>query len=164
MKTTHLLGIDPGLVHTGLVSMIFYPSLRRILIRELACNGLAPEQVVTAVGALAKTTARPMIFIEGYRPRSNLNSDKRMTVGVSELHKALPGSRVLQNMGVKKVIKQPLMELLGVWNFSTLTHHQDLRSAARIALLGGVKDDDVNALLFKVVEDHLAGKTWSILQ
>ena len=42
------------------------------------------------------------------------------------------------------------------------THHQDLRSAARIALLGMLRDEQMNRLLADVVRDHLAGETWTI--
>jgi hypothetical protein len=65
-------------------------------------------------------------------------------------------------MGVKKVVKSPLMELLGVWDFRLKTHHQDLRSAARIALLGMLKDDHLNKLLTDVVADHLRGENWNV--
>ena len=77
-------------------------------------------------------------------------------------YRGLKGSTVLPNMGVKKVVRRPLMELLGAWKFSTVTHHQDLRSAARIALLGMLKDPHMNRLLFDVVLDHIEGRTWRV--
>ena len=101
------------------------------------------------------------VFIEGYRARSNFNTDQRMVSGVTEFRRELGGT-VLQNMGVKKVVKSPLMELLGVWKFDQVTHHQDLRSAARIALLGMLKDDHLNKLLTTVVADHLEGEGWHV--
>ena len=58
-----------------------------------------------------------------------------------DLRRVMPDARFLPNMGIKRVITQDLMELLEVWSFTTATHHQDLRAAARIALLGMVKDD-----------------------
>ena len=84
-----------------------------------------------------------------------------MVSAVTEFRKELGGT-VLQNMGVKKVVKSPLMELLGVWNFNTPTHHQDLRSAARIGLLGMLKDDILNKLLTDIVADHLSGEAWDV--
>jgi hypothetical protein len=54
------------------------------------------------------------------------------------------------------------MELLGVWKFKTPTHHQDLRSAARILLLGMFKDPQLNKLIADIVRSHLRGKDWSV--
>lgn len=54
------------------------------------------------------------------------------------------------------------MNLLGVWKFSTVTHHQDLRSAARIALFGMLKNEETNRLLADVVADHLKGSDWDV--
>jgi hypothetical protein len=56
------------------------------------------------------------------------------------------------------------MELLGVWKFHTVTNHQDLRSAARIALYGMVKSETLNKVLYSVVDDHLVGRAWRVHQ
>jgi hypothetical protein len=71
------------------------------------------------------------------------------------LRRSLPGVEILDNTGVKKVVTKPLMQLLGCWDFPTVTHHQDLRSAARIALYGGLKDQDINSLLTQIVMKQL---------
>jgi hypothetical protein len=60
------------------------------------------------------------------------------------------------------VVRRQLMELVGVWSFTTSTHHQDLRSAARIALLGMLKHAVTNELLADIVADHLKGTTWQV--
>lgn len=159
MKCTHIVGIDPGLVHTGVVNMVFDHRKHSITVSPAAVSGLSPDKVQAAVEDYG---VKPHIFIEGYRPRSNLNSDARMVVGVSEIAKATGGT-VLNNTGVVKVVRRPLMELLGVWSFTTITHHQDLRSAARIALLGMLKDDDLNSLLADVVADHINGRSWHVV-
>jgi hypothetical protein len=113
------------------------------------------------VAVKAKLAPGAVVFIEGYRARSNFSTDQRMVSAVTEFRKELGGT-VLQNMGVKKVVKSPLMELLGVWNFNTPTHHQDLRSAARIALLGMLKDEHLNKLITDIVAAHLEGKDWHV--
>jgi hypothetical protein len=74
----------------------------------------------------------------------------------------MPKATVVLNTGVKKIVKRPLMELLGVWSFATGTHHQDLRSAARIALYGMLKHEPLNRLLSDVVRDHLRGEDWDV--
>ena len=71
--------------------------------------------------------------IEAYRPRSHLQSDARMGALVNKLRDSIPGSRTMDNTGMKTVITPELMKLMGVWLFTTKSHHQDLRSAARIA-------------------------------
>lgn len=151
-----VIGIDPGLVHTGLVSHTFYPESREVLIESEVFSG--PE--VRKSGLLV---AGGRVFIEGYRPRSHYGTDDRMVRAVSDLHKSIKGSTVLNNTGVKKVIRQPLMQALGTWTFSTVTHHQDLRSASRIGLYGMVKDDELNLVLADFVRDLVAGKPWRVV-
>jgi hypothetical protein len=159
MSVTHVVGVDPGLVHTGVVGLSFFPNRREVHVGHAAVAGPNAKQVEAfAITQLALPQHR---FIEAYRPRSAFGTDQRMVTAVAEMRKATGGT-VLDNTGVKKVVKQPLMELLGVWKFSTVTHHQDLRSAARIALLGMLRDEQMNRLLADVVRDHLAGRTWTI--
>jgi hypothetical protein len=151
---TTVVGIDPGLVHTGAVRMSFDRQHKTVTTLSEVFNGPDVPAVKAWIGRA------DAVFIEGYRARSNFSTDQRMVTAVSEFRKGLGGT-VLQNMGVKKVVKSPLMELLGVWKFDLVTHHQDLRSAARIALLGMLKDDHLNKLLTDIVADHLAGKDWT---
>lgn len=166
MSVTHVVGVDPGLVHTGVVSLVFTPADRKIFVAHEAVAGLDGQAVNLAIAnnwhSSLGSYVKPDIYIEGYRPRSNLNSDKRMVEGVAKIKATLPGSTVLLNTGVKKVVKKDLMELLGVWSFSTVTHHQDLRSAARIALLGMLKDEEMNRLIADIVRDHLKGRDWHV--
>ena len=160
MSVTHVVGIDPGLVHTGVVGLAFNPHTKVLQVKHEAVAGTKTAPILAWLGR--EMYAPHAIFIEGYRPRSNLNSDQRMVTAVSEIRRAT-GGEVLLNTGVKKVVPQPLMELLGCWKFSTVTHHQDLRSAARIALLGMLRDEHMNKLLADVVRDHLIGQTWTII-
>jgi hypothetical protein len=85
----------------------------------------------------------------------------QMVAAVSMMRKEVAG-HLLMNTGVKKVVRRQLMDLLGVWSFSTVTHHQDLRSAARIAIYGMLKHAVMNELLADVVADHLKGRTWQV--
>lgn len=168
MSVTHVVGVDPGLVHTGVVELTFSSDLKTIEVQHEAVAGpdaRAVNDFITRPVDNPKMWGGgpPAIFIEKYQPRSHLNTDARMIEAVTAMRQALPGSAVLLNTGVKKVIHQKLMELLGVWRFTTTTHHQDLRSAARIALFGMVKDDELNTVLADVVRDHLAGRTWDVL-
>jgi hypothetical protein len=149
-------GVDPGLVHTGVVRLSFDTDSHNIFVRVAALDGADVQ------GAKKFFSRTPQVFIEGYKPRSNLGTDQRMVEMVADFRMGLKGSKVLLNTGVKKVVRQPLMELVGCYDFSLPTHHQDLRSAARIALLGMLKDDTLNRVLTDVVLDNMQGLPWSV--
>lgn len=151
-----VVGVDPGLVHTGIVALSFDQQVKGVWVYHYVIDG--PD----AAAVQSEIEPGSSVFIEGYRPRSNFNTDARMVSAVSDFRRELTGSTVLLNTGVKKVVRRPLMELLHVWKFDLVTHHQDLRAAARIALLGMLKDDHLNHLLTTVVQDHLRGEPWDI--
>lgn len=161
MSVTHVVGIDPGLVHTGVIGLAFNPHTRSVLVRHEAVSGADTSAVQQWINH--KMHCPHAIFIEKYQPRSHLNTDAAMTQAVTDMNRALPGSQVLLNTGVKKVVKRPLLELLGCWQFSTVTHHQDLRSAARIALLGMLKDELLNRVVADVVQAKLKGRPWNVV-
>ena len=155
---THIVGVDPGLVHTGCVRLLFRPHLRQVWVGTLV--------VAKVDGPVIRDWAQqrkpsPTIYIEGFRARHNYSTNTEMIQAVAEVRACTKGT-VLSNIGVKQVVRRDLMDLLGVWRFATTTHHQDLRSAAMIALFGMLKQDETNRLLADVVADHLAGATWSV--
>lgn len=160
MNVAHVVGIDPGLVDTGVVSMVFKPNLKTLIIEHTVLPGTDFSGLVDWIYQPGRS--RPTVFVEKYRPRLKLDSDVRMVQAEQELRRALPDAQFLQNMGVKRVIPQTLMEVFGVWSWPTVTHHQDLRSAARIALLGMVKEPRLNAVIADVVRDLLEGKPWRV--
>lgn len=143
---TTIIGIDPGLVHTGVVVMRFTGDDVTVdyQIYELTdVNCIAPY-VGSYPGA--------HVFIEAYRPRGNTYAtDGPMQELMGKLRTWLPKAKVIDNTGMKYAVKAALMQVLGVWKFSTSTHHQDLRSAARIGIYGALKDPVLNAVLFKHV-------------
>jgi len=158
MSVTHVVGIDPGLVHTGMVSMLFNLDNQTINLLDRVIDGPDARAVRASIPLLGP---KPVKFIEGYRPRSNFYGDNKMVQTVAEMAREIKAT-VVPNMGAKQMVRQPLMELLGVWKFSTVTHHQDLRAAARIAVYGMLKDDELNDLIATVVRDHVDGHTWRI--
>jgi hypothetical protein len=160
-KVAQVVGIDPGLVHTGCVRMVFDVVHRTIQLDHLVVDGLDVQAAKTWIDSVDRV-ALSDIFIEEYRPRHNLSSDKRMVDGVQQFRRGIPGSLVLSNTGITKVVPTTLMNLLGVWDWPQSTHHQDLRSAARIALLGMMKKTRLNEVLSTTVRDHLAGLTWEV--
>lgn len=163
MKPTLVVGIDPGLVHTGVVQLLFVPEVKKISVwHEVVAGPNADAVGVWLLKHLPNSALPKRAFIEAYRPRANLNSDARMVAAVNDLKRVLPNATVLPNTGIKSVVKRDLMELLGVWKFKTPTHHDDLRSAARIMLLGMLKDDELNQLVTSVILSHIAGGDWIV--
>jgi hypothetical protein len=156
VQSTHVVGIDPGIVHTGVVSIEFHK--REIEVEHHVLFGPDAHQA----GVLCRSFGQPpAIFIEGYRSRSNLEHDKEMLNAVADFRKETGGT-VLDNTGVKKIVKPAVLKVLGAWDFSTPTHHQDLRSAARIAVLGMLKDPDMNRVLADCIRDHIDGHPWRV--
>lgn len=158
-----LAGVDPGLVHTGVVTMVFDEVVQELSIREAVFTGPA----ATPVALFLKDGAFGLQYdtwIEGFRTRGNLRVNKPMMDAIAHLKIELgPRAHVLDNMGAKQVVLPALMKAMEVWNFSTPSHHQDLRSAARILLFGALKLPEYNMILSEFIECHLDGYPWQIL-
>lgn len=155
----HVIGIDPGLVHTGCVHLFLRPGLRVLEVEDHLITGLDAKAVASWIQQIPD---KHYVFVEKYAPRQSLNSDVRMVQGEQDLRREIPHATFLSNTGIKSVVSQELMEAAGVWRFHTPTHHQDLRSAARIALLGMLKDPELNRMLADLVLAHLDGDGWTI--
>ncbi len=158
---TCIIGIDPGLVHTGVVALMFDTSNKVFRVEEHVINGLDADKCEALVLGFRDFKKR-YVFVEDYNPRSNFNTDKRMIEGVRDIVTFTGGKRI-NNAGVKKVVRRELMKQLNLWTFANKTNHQDLRSAAYIAIYGMLKDEELNRLLYDVVMDRVAGAChWTI--
>lgn len=162
MNVTHFAGLDPGIVHTGAVKLLFDSVAREIKVYHRAFAGCPANDIFEWVYDPPENPF-PQVFIEKYRPKQSFKENEKMLEAMGDLRKCFKLAKVLDNGGVKKVVPKRLLELVGCWDFATPTHHQDLRSAARILLLGMMKDDESNQLLAWVVLDHLTGKTWTVV-
>ncbi len=153
-----LAGIDPGIVHTGVVAIGFTAGYQIHEAHKVfaACPGIDIAVYLSDLRQIFGVSP-DSIVIEGYRPRSHFNTDKEMQSKIAELKQCLPHSLTLDNMGIKKIITSDLMKLFQVWDFPEKTHHQDLRSAARIALLQAFKDPSMNDEIHTLVKGHLEG-------
>lgn len=148
----YFLGIDPGVVHTAAVRLVVENvSAEAMTIRrsEFVYPGLDVDQLIKGQGDWL--TKADGVWVEGYKSRSNLQHDKAMQQFNGALKKDTPQIVELNNMGIKKVITRPMMEVLGMWSFKTKTNHQDLRSAARILLYGMTKDEEFNHMLYMML-------------
>ena len=138
MYNPTVIGVDPGIVHSGMILLDFEVEQRQLTVDHAVIDGTDSQ----AARAVAEVWAGPRpystldIFIEQYRPRSGFSVDQQMMSANTDFRRDL-GGKLLRNMGVKKVVTKELLELLHVWTFGTRTHHQDLRSAADPAGLGG---------------------------
>lgn len=163
MHNPTVIGVDPGLVHTGVVMLDFEPEIRCLTVEHRVIDGLDAPAAAAAVMDMTGYDSFATIdtFIEWYRPRSGFSQDERMVQANNDFRSALHG-KLLRNTGVKKVVTKELMELCRVWSFNTKTHHQDLRSAARIALLGMLLDPALNQVLFMYATDNTDGRDWNV--
>lgn len=148
---TTLVGIDPGVIHTGIIVSKINPHVKDVTNSTFLMEGCPVKAIRYSLRNFRPTAT----FIEGYRPRSNLHHDRQMQKFVSELNLHLPNSIALDNMDSKNVVKNDLLKLFKLYSFSTRSHHQDLRSAARIMLFGALKQNDTNALIADVVRDTI---------
>lgn len=156
MAQAIVAGIDPGLVHTGLVVLKFTENFRRLGVSTAVIDGLDAPATQAELVKLVRPTPVDLVdvFIEKYRPRSGFSTNDRM-MEANTTFPAETGGTLLLNMGVKKVVTPALMQLLDLWTFKPTTHHQDLRSAARIALFGMMRDDFLNKGLYTYTTHRL---------
>jgi hypothetical protein len=154
MSSTTIIGVDPGIVDTGVVRFTFYPTLQRVGISSAVVPAFdldsSPQNIASWIRSEAAGD-KPHVFVEKYNPRPGMRTNDRMKEIENALIRTLPHAVRVNNMGIKQVITQATMDQLHVWYFSKVTHHQDLRSAARIGLYGAVKDDDLNHLVAAAV-------------
>lgn len=163
MSVLHTVGVDPGLVHTGLVRLILNKEDRSITTSHALVQGLDADTVARWVGLPKLDAPEADVYVERYMPRRNYDSDERMVQGEAALKRALPSASFLRNTGVKKVVHPAVLQVLGMWKFPTPSHHQDLRAAARIAVLGMMFEEAGNQILSDVVRASIDGNPWAVV-
>jgi hypothetical protein len=163
MSIAHVVGIDPGVVDTGVVRIVLDNKRREVVVEEMVAKNHNRHDVDDVVVWVNGSEFQyPQVFIEKYRPRQRLSYDEIMLSAQSTWVAAFPKATLLSNTGILRVVPQEMMEALGVWRFKTRTHHQDLRSAARIALLGMIKSDEMNPILSDCISDYLHHRPWRV--
>ena len=154
MTIVHLNGVDPGLVHTGVVDLLIDNQKRNIRVQAHVIDG--PDVAAVA----AKVDRKALLYIEKYEDRgTSFDTHSEMRTFETLLRKELPHATVLSNTGVRKVVTDMMLSVL-VGDLPT-TNHKDLESAARIALYGGLKIPAINSVLYHATIDHLAGRSWA---
>ncbi|URM86405.1 hypothetical protein SEA_GSHELBY23_8 [Microbacterium phage Gshelby23] len=156
MSIIHLGGVDPGLVHTGLVSIRADSQKRTCTVLTEIIDGPDVERVQSLSSVVLKGA---QIFVEKYEDRGTVfSTHSDMRVFETKVMAALPHAKLLSNTGVKKVITDQMLDAI-VGDLPT-TNHKDLESAARIAIAGGLKDPQINSVMYHLLLDHLRGESW----
>ena len=167
---TSIIGIDPGEVHTGCVALLFNEGDRTIDVHYAVINGVEVVEVRAWIEDMVKPAA---IFIEDYNPGNFGRVSKRMSEALGRLKAEFPPAdhpyivKYVDNAGINTLIPIAVQRAFGVSRFSVSTHHNDLVSAGKIALLGMLQDKsqhNLRALVSRVVKDELwgPGHAWHV--
>ena len=159
-----VIGIDHGNVHTGLVELNWDFHNQELRITARSVDGITEQSVIELRRCIQRRVWRKSnIIVEEYRPKSHFSSDTKMVEGQAMLKLHIPSAKIINNSGVKSIVTKELLQLLDLYDWSTTTHHNDLRSAARIALLAMLRDERANNRLAKFVEAALNNKAAIII-
>jgi len=169
-----MVGVDPGLVHTGIVALHLDTEARthevdyRIIQGEpMPDKAAARSRVLIDNTALVRTAVDEFLgmgemhgFIEKYVDRGTVfQTHGPMREFEHLLKDALPGFKIIDNMGSKQIAVPPLMKAFHLNTFPT-TNHRDLQAAARILMFGALKDDELNKVLTEYMIDFVDGNPW----
>ena len=159
-----VFGIDPGIVHTGLVELNWDFHNRKLRVNARSVDGITEQSVIELQKRIEQRRWRKSnIIVEEYRPKSHFSTDTKMVEGQAMLKLHLPSAKIINNSGVKSIITKELLQLLDLYDWPT-THHNDLRSAARIALLAMLRDERANNRLAEFVGAALDNKAVIIVE
>jgi hypothetical protein len=151
-------GIDPGLIHTGIVGITLDSQKRSISVLHHIVDGPDVDAVVRHFTP-PSVMHDSQIFIEKYRDRGTVfETHKEMRAFETHINVALKNAKLLDNTGVKKVVTDRMLEII-VGSLPT-TNHRDLEAAARIGLYGALKDPAANSVVYHALIDHLGGRSW----
>ena len=174
-----LLGFDPGIRDTGAVALTLDLDEKTIDVLAQVWSGVThrhgfnvttDEKFLDEAAALQQSLRQRsnvvLTGIEGYRQRGmNVQQDQEMLNVIQDLRATLPGSVIVDNTGIKKVVTEPMLKLFHVARFKRGTNHADLKSAARVALKRGIDQDECNPLLADYIIEcvnHNGGQGWSL--
>lgn len=174
----NIIGIDPGIVDTGLVSLfldtveksysIGHRVFHKVTHREKKTTVISTDyldglhSVVAGEGLERPGAVYQHIFVENFQQRGrNVFQDQDMLALVRETNKAVRGE-LIDNTSVKKLVTEDTLDAFNMRRFSVATNHQDLKSAARILLVGMIKDKELNKTVADFILDHIQGNQWKL--
>lgn len=153
MTSKTFIGIDPGLVHTGMVFMtvLHLPTLPRASVNttiDIEYKIISGDD--HGRQALLLATPASHVYIEAYRERGQMYAqNKQMLERMQEFRTMFPAAKIVDNTGSKQVLRREALKKLKLLKFPA-TNHQDLQAAARILIYGMLKDPEHNALLYQI--------------
>lgn len=159
MSIITLIGIDPGLVDTGAVCLTMNTDARTWAVEAAALAGGETDAVLEFVAEHGSLFAR--LYVEKYRERGTaFRENGPMRKFEADLRSAMPiGTKFLENMGVKRVVSDRMLRMFDLFDVKT-TNHRDIQAAARIMLLGAVKDEQLNEVIYQFITDHIDDNPW----
>jgi hypothetical protein len=166
---TSIIGIDPGLVDTGCVGLVFNEADRTIEVNYGLLTGVDLSTINWWIDKQPKAAA---IFIEDYNPGNFGKTDKDMVEAMGKLKAELPPAdhphlvKYVDNAGINTLVPRAVLLLFGVNKFDVKQHHNDLVSAGKIAILGMMQDKSQHSLRLlasQVVADAIRGKPWNVM-
>lgn len=172
-------GIDPGRIHTGCVAIVIDDSNQLINVHYRVIPGIEATvrdktyKTVDVIAAARWVDQRifDALFTEDYNPGNYAREDKKMSESLGRMKVQFPPSddpivRYVDNAGINTLIPVEVQKLWGVHKFPVSTHHNDLNSAGKIALLGMLQDKGgvLRELLSRPVRDQLNGNPWVVNQ
>lgn len=179
MTKVTLIGIDPGIVDTGVVALRLDSQERTwsvkfhfwhvVTYRDTNNRSVIRlnnhfQDGLRAFVEHEEALAPVFVGVEGYRQRgNNMRQDQDMLYMVQAIHKLVPGSQIIDNTGIKNVVTRDMLKLFGVARFNVATNHADLVSAARVALKLGIGITPINEILYGFVVDNVEGTSWSLV-
>ena len=178
MKSALLIGLDPGIVDTALAWLQFNGEDKQFVSRyrvwREVTSTVKGQDTRVSVGFLtelqqivlrAHKQGRPVyVFMEGYRNRGlDMRQDQKMTVLLAAIRQAVPETKTIDNTGVKNVVTEETLKLLGLSRNEVRTNHADIKSARRIALKGAYQDPELNTLVADLVLDRLTEEAWTLM-
>ena len=105
---------------------------------------------------IGKTLDFDVVVIEEFRTRDNDRSkDNSVLETIAYIQLCNPDAILQYNGGYKSDIPDDLLKILGLWKFEK-SHHQDVRSAARLGLFWAMRNDieEVVQDIGKVVSEY----------
>lgn len=166
MRDVTIIGIDPGRVHTGCVAIMLDINARAIEVNFAVITGVDVSKVMHWINQQRMPDA---VFVEDYTPSNYAREDKMMSEALGRLKYELPPRmdpivKYVDNAGVNTLVPVEVQKLFGVHRFPVTTHHNDLNSAGKVALLGMSQDKGgvLRGLASTVVRDALIGQPWVV--
>ena len=148
-----VIGLDPGLVHTGIVVLKFDITSSVLMTAFHVMEGFDAEELAAVLAAAQPEAGDEWhLFNELYRPRMGNSPNKRMVQIEREIEMIEPTVEHINNSGVHKIVRDPLLQQLGLKSWPLRTNHQDLKSAAKTAIFGMLKEPRLNEVLADILK------------